>query len=468
MGSHFYFIGGDIVGINEYINELYGNDPYWFIEEVNRVYHKQRIDSYLDIKEYLSGKHAILNRTVEMYNGKEFSPRKIVLQYAKTILNFSTNYLLGNPLTLTGSDSIVKEFQRVSKKGKYNNLNVKILDKLLKYGDVFEYVYVDDNKVIKSKIINPEDSYPIYDDNKNYIAFIESYTTLDYITYYTVYYEDKVQQFTNKGNEIKLTGEWVNLSGLPIVYKTQNELDDCFGRSDLDDLITILDSIEDLLSKYTDALYRHINPIPVVIGQQLKGDGINPHIVGSGLTLDDGSDFKMIGNQMDYMSFQTLYKTLTGALLDIANVPAVSMSKTDISNLSEVSIKLLFSLADIKAKVNEQYLREGFEERFEKIKTILQLQGKRISEDSFDTLDMVFQYARPTNEKEIIDNLKTLADMKGISLESIVEHSPYTHDVQQEINRIRNSIDTGGGIVDSDNKSNMNNDNDSRLDDDNS
>lgn len=144
------------------------------------------------------------------------------------------------------------------------------------------------------------------------------------------------------------------------------------------------------------------------------------------------------------------------------------MNKTDLSNLSETSIKLLFSLADIKAKINEQYLREGFEERFEKIKAILQLQGKRISEDSFDTLDTVFQYARPTNEKEIIDNLKTLSDMQGISLESIVEHSPYTHDVQQELNRIRNSIDTGGGIVDDDGNNDNVNDNDSQLDDDNS
>lgn len=425
------------MSIDQYIREHHDGNPEWFVEECNSVANMQRINKIVDIKEYLSGTHVILQAPSYMYNGKEFKPRKIVLQYAKNVLNFSTSYLLSHPVTLTGQDSIVKEYKKVYKKGKYDRIDFDVLDKITKYGFVAEYVYLDENKEIKSKLIDPADSYPIYDDENNYIAFIEHYTTADNVSYYTVYYPDKVQKFSNKGSQLKLIGEYNNLSGLPIVYKNQNELDSTTGRSDLEDIFTIINSMEDLLSKFTDSFYKHHNPIPVVIGQQLKGEGINPNVVGQGIVLDDGSDFKMVSNQLDYKSFETIYKTLMTTLLDVSQVPGVSMGKVDISNLSEVSIKLLFSLADIKASMNEKYMREGMEERFDKIRKLMELKGKRIGEDAYDSLGIVFQYARPQSAKEVIDNLKVLSDMGAISIESILEHSPYTTDVVQEMGRLK-------------------------------
>lgn len=87
-----------------------------------------------------------------------------------------------------------------------------MLDKITKYGFVAEYVYLDENKEIKSKLIDPADSYPIYDDENNYIAFIEHYTTADNVSYYTVYYPDKVQKFSNKGSQLKLIGNTIILA----------------------------------------------------------------------------------------------------------------------------------------------------------------------------------------------------------------------------------------------------------------
>ncbi|MED4567952.1 phage portal protein [Brevibacillus agri] len=427
------------MSIERYILEQHGGNPEWFVEECNSAINMQRVNKILDIKEYLSGNHAILQAPSYMYNGKEFKPRKIVLQYAKNVLNFSTSYLLSHPVTLTGQDSIVKEFKQVYKKGKYDRVDFDVLDKITKYGFVAEYVYLDENKDIRSKLINPADSYPIFDDENNYIAFIEHYTTSDNVSYYIVYYPDKVQKYWTKDGQLKLAGEYGNLSGLPIVYKNQNELDSTTGRSDLEDIVTIIDSMEELLSKFADSFHKHHNPIPVVIGQQLKGEGINPNVVGTGIVLDDGSDFKMVSNQLDYRSFETIYKTLMTTLLDISSVPGVSMGKVDISNLSEVSIKLLFSLADIKASMNEKYMRDGMEQRFDKIRKLLELKGIRISDDAFDSLGIVFQYARPQSAKEVIDNLKVLSDMGAISIESILERSPYTNDVVQELERLRDN-----------------------------
>ena len=343
--------------------------------------------------------------------------------------------MLSNPITLTGHEAVVKAFQSVYKRGRYNTIDFDILDKMVKYGFVCEYVYLDENKDIKSKLLDPADCYPVFDSRNNYIALIEYYT-VDYVDNYMIFYPDKVEQWTNQGGNLRLVEEYSNVSGLPIIYHNQDEIGN-LGRSDLLDMIPILDSIEELISKTADAYDHYLTGIPVLIGQQLKGDGLPKDIIGGGLVLEYGSTFEFKSNPFDHKGFKSIYETLTSTLLDIANVPAVSMSKTDISNLSEVSIRLLFSLADMKGALNAKYMRAGMDQRFEVIRKLLELKGIVFTDEEFDSLDYHFKLARPSNDKEIVENIKILREIGAMSRESSVEHNPYISDVQQERERIR-------------------------------
>jgi len=427
------------MNLQQYIKEKYEGRSDWFIEEVQSVTNQQRVMNVLNLKEYLNGSHKILQKQPYIYNGKEFHPRKIILQYAKTLLNFQVSFLLQHPITITGKERIVKEYQKVNKQGKYDRLNRKILDKMLKYGQVYEYVYLDKN-TIKSKLIDASEGYPVYNHENEMIAFIQAYM-VDGIDYYIVYTNDVVEAYDNKGGQLRLTGRYANLSGLPIVFKTVNEVDESTGRSELEDWISILDNMEDLISKYMDTFYKFMDPIAVSIGQQLKGELPND-VVGKGINLDDGGEFRLESNKTDYQTFQTLYKTLLQALLDISQTPAVSLNKTDISNLSEVSIKLLFQLAEIKASINEQYMREGIEQRFERIRKLLEYKGVTFTDEEFNSLGMVFQYALPSSNKEIIENMKALREIGGLSLQTMLEQNPYVYDVQQEMMRLKEENNT--------------------------
>ncbi|WP_394175589.1 phage portal protein [Guptibacillus hwajinpoensis] len=425
----------------QYVSEVFDDNPYWFIEHCNQINEQQRIRDILDKKEYLSGKHAITMRENEKFNGKEFEVRRICLQYAKTILNFQTSYLLKNPVTLSGSEKVVEEYKRVYNKGKLNRIDHTLLDKMVKYGTSYEYLYFSPTKEIKSKLINPEESHPVYNHYNEMIAFVQHYT-VDVIDYYIVYTEDTVQRYDNNGGEIRLVEQYANISGLPIPYRNQNELSDLFGRSDLEDIISILDSLEDLISKATDGFYKYITGIPIVIGQQLKGEALPQHATGGGIQLDDGGDFKFANNDFDHEAFETLYKQLMQSLLDISNTPAVSMNKTDISNLSEVSIQMLFSLADIKSSLNAKYLEEGFEQRFDCIRQMLEYKGITFDDEEYNSLSVVFVPSTPKNEKEIIENIDKLRGMGAISLESVLEQIPYIHDKVQEMRRLEDEQPT--------------------------
>lgn len=424
--------------LQEYIDFYHEGKSNWFVDEVKRQWHIDRIDKFLRIKEYLTGNHKIKKRGNENYNGKMFETRKVVLNYAKTIMSFETSFLLKNPITLicTNTDTL-EEFKNIYKASRYRNIDYKVLESIVKFGECFEYLYLDEQNNIKSRLIPVEDSYPIYDETGTMIGFIEFYI-FDGVSYYTIYTDDIVEKYTDKGGELYLIGKYNNLSGLPIVYRTNNELDNLSGRSSLEDYIDILDNMEYLLSKYLDSFYKFLNPIPVMKGTKLNvganGEGgVNPDVAGYVLQIDDTSDFSLVNNKMDYQSLKEVYSILRQALLDTSMTPAVSVNSQDVSNLSEVSIKLLFSLASIKGSLNAQILENGFVDRWDKMKGLLGILGKEVD----GIIECTFDMAIPQNEKEIIENIKTLREIGSISLERTLEVSPYIYDVGEEINRIK-------------------------------
>ncbi len=422
------------MNLDKYLQVKHKGSSHWFLEEVNSYDNQERLQGVFEKKKYLDGQHKILKRDSFRYNGQVIEPRKIVIQMAKTILNFQTQYLLKNSVNIIGAEKMVEQFLKVNKLGRFDDKNVIILSKLMKFGQVAEYLFINAKGRIDSKIIDAENGTPVFNHHGEMIAFIEHYV-FDGITYYTVYTDKLVQEWSNEGGELKLAAQHVNLSGLPILYKTDNEFSNTEGRSELDDYTGILDNMEDVLSKYVDSMYKFMNPIPVAVGQQLK-DSLPADIVGGGLNLDDGADFKMVTNQLDSKSFELVYRTLQQALLDVSSTPAVSMNKTDVSNLSEVSIKLLFSLADTKAGLNETYLKKGFYGRWEKVCELLKYKGVHIAEDDFMTLEFNFQYNTPSNHAEIIDNMGKQHAMGALSVETILEQSPYVNDITLEMNRI--------------------------------
>lgn len=430
--------------LREYIKKYYDNSPVWFQDEVTNQWHIERIQNILDLKEYLSGKHAILSRPNEQYNGKPYKTRKIVLQLAKTLLNFETSFLLKNPVTLISEDKNTLEvFKEVYSKARYNSIDFKILDKMVKYGETYEYVYIDENGNITSRIIPAEDSYPVFDETGRMIAFIEFYT-IDGISYYILYTENEVIRYIDDDG-LKLTGRYKNISGLPVQYKTINELDSCQGRSSLEDYISIIDSLEDLISKYHDGLYRFISGIPVLKGTGLTtkdGKGtIDPNAVGFLLQIDDTADFQIVQNRMDSASFKALYEILMTQLLNISQTPAIAMNAVEISNLSETSIRMMYSLASVKARLNEDALVDGFIQRWNKIKKLLALKGIQITGD----ISCTFEYDIPLNAKEIIENITALKQNNLISLETALSRTPYIYDVSTEMQKIKS--DTIGSSV---------------------
>jgi SPP1 family phage portal protein len=426
------------LNLQEYIKEYYNKVDYWFVGECCQQQHIDRINKVVDIKAYLDGDREV-DKHLILVDNKWIKPTRIKLNFASILLDHNVSFLLKNPVTLIADDQdTLKKYQEVYKKGKFKRIDTMLYEEMKAYGQGFEYLFYDNANNIKSKILLAECSYPVYTDTGNYEAFIYHFMTQKQVEYYTVYYEDRVEEYSSISGKVKLIGEYKNYSGLPIAYRIPKKTNIYEGKSDVVEWKTIIDNMERLTSKYQDALYKFITGIPVLTGTKLsitkdgKG-GLDQDIVGYVMQLEDGSTFDFKQNQTDYQSMKLLHDTLFNYLLIASCVPAVSMNAQDVSNLSETSIRMMYQLAILKAGVDQQYMLDGFYIRWEQIKKMLNADG--IEADG--NLECEFAMEIPQNSQEIINNLKALREIGGISFETMLAKNPYVNDVPGEMEKIK-------------------------------
>ena len=404
----------------------------WFKEEVNRPHHRTRISNVILNKDYLKGNHKVLQREDAVHKGRELITRKTIIQYAKTILEFHNTYMLGKPLTLTGNENTVKTFNDVYKLGGYDIIDYTVLDRVNKFADAYEVVYIEDG-VIKSKVLDSADCYPVYTDLGEYVAFIEHWTdALSSVSYWNVYYPTYVENWSDEGGEEHMYNSGINVCGLPIHYHNYNDENYLFGESLLNDLRPLLDELEDIYSKLGDAIFvNSLNPLNVSTGVRLDS-AIPADAVGFCLSLEGGGDFKVVSTMMDYENIKFYIESLKTMINELACIPAV-LSNSEVSNISEMSMKMLFHLATIKAMANEKWLIKGIQERFEKWRKMLGMLGVKAE----DYVGIEFNLNMPIDTSEMFTNLKTMRDMGAISVQSIMEHSELIKDASIELQRIK-------------------------------
>lgn len=428
--------------LSQYIADKYRNEANWFEQECNQPEQVSRISKVFSNKDYFKGIHRVLQREDLVYKGEEYVTRKTILQTVKSLVSFFNGYILSNPISLGGTnEAMVKEFIKVYRLGRYNKLNVDILDRLIKWGSAYEYVYYDKGK-IKSRILNSEDVYPIVSENLgSYIGLIEHWTSdSNKVSYWNIYYPNKVESYSNEGGYTHLIDTKTSF-GLPILYENKENIFD-ENISMLDDVKPILDELEDFISKLSDGIYTNvINPILVNTGAMLElPKGVSAEANGFLVTLDNGGEMKYITATMDANTIKLYVDYLQQALYDIAEVPSVLYGQGDIANISETSIKMMYAKANAKASHYRYILEDGFEERNEIIRKILSMKGVSFSEDDYITIE--FNFNIPMSDTDKINNLSKQFSDGVLDKKTYAELSPLTSNTEQVMSRLMESEDS--------------------------
>lgn len=431
-----------------------GND-FWFMDEIRQPEHMARIGEVFRVRDYLLRKHDILLRHDMKFKDGTFTTSKMVFNTIKSIVEAHTSYVVGHQVSISGEPGIVSDFNRIYKRGRYPKVDYELASDLYKYGNAFEYVFLDGD-TIRSHVIPNESAFPVYDDNYNYTNFVEHWKDINLggDDHYIVYYPDRVETYLNRS----LIDTKPNLTGLPIHYVSLDKTD-IFGDGLVADLIPIMDSIEYLMSMLDDAaICLSLNPIGVVQGKRIDSK-IPKDVVGPVLNLEDKSesDFKWAASTLDSDSVQLLLNHLIQQFYAVACIPASMYGQSNISNVSEVSLKYLFSQTDNKAQKTIQSLTDGMFQRFEYFRKLQELRSvhKKYTDEAFDSLNITFNLSRPVDTNSQMSDLKMQQDMGAISKRTIIEQSPYTTDVALELERIKEEngnssgaqVNEGAGVI---------------------
>jgi SPP1 family phage portal protein len=375
------------------------------------------------IKNYSTGIHNVLNRPDFTVNDDTFKTAKIVLRSIDNIVDFLSGYICGNPVSISSDDESAGTMaQSVFKKGFYQKVDFEIAKNLVMYGNSYEYVFKD-NGVIKSKVINNTDSYPVYEDGA-YTRFIEKYciNPLTDDVFEREYTPTTVSEYKNG----VLQRTYRNTTGLPIHY-TSGDLDrtNIFGQGTVGKLIPIMDEIEQLLSKMYDSVNTlSLNPLLSVSGQRID-ENTDANTTGQTVNLEDGSEMKYVVSNLDYQSIKLILDNLIQQFYTIANVPSALFDSGNIANVSETSLSLLFNNTSNFAKRIGLNMQVGFLNR-------LQYWSKLLKMD-VTACDITFNFNAPTDYKSMMESMQIQFNCGAISRESIIRNSPYTSNVSREI-----------------------------------
>lgn len=406
----------------------------WYQDEIRRTENTNRINMVVDIDDYLLREHKVLQRENFEFKEKTFETAKIVLQSVRMILDFHASYVSGLPLSFVGRQDMIELMEGVYKKGQFSKRDYEIAYNLTKYGNVWEYIYLKDNKII-SKIFRSSEAYPCYDDKGNYYAFIEYWCDANSgVEYHTIYYPDRVEVYEE--NELVDTKE--NLTGLPIHYKSMTpSAYQQFGEPFVNDLIPILDQIELLLSRVMDGVYTlSTNPIAYMSGRAID-EPIDANMVGACVRIEEGAAFGYANAEMDYSTIKLELDNLLSQYFAIACVPASSFGQSNVANVSETSLGMLFYNSDIVARKTMYSMKEGFAIRWEYMRKLLSLMGTEISDEEFDSIDCSFNINRPTDTQSAMNEMKMQRDMGAISIQTIIENSKHTANTALELERLQ-------------------------------
>lgn len=391
----------------------------------------------LKVWDFLSGEHKVLQRPDFSFKGEAFNTAKTVLQTAKSIVDFHTSYLVGNPVTLTGDSDAVKAFNNIYSRSDYALIDYQIVDSLVKYGNAFEYVYKG-TEGICSRVFDPLCAYPVYDEKGVYRAFLEYWRdAVSGNEYYVLYEPDTVTEYSTTGSSGTLAkdAQYRNLTGLPVHYTSGVPAPySPYGVGLVVDLIPIVDELEQLLSKTSDAVTTlSLNPLGVSAGQRIDAS-IDKDVVGATLNLEDGGKFDFASAMIDSATVSFLYNQLINQLYAVAQVPSIVFNG-NVSNVSEVSLKLLFTQLDNKAKRQSAFLRQGFYKRWDAMRRLMP--SDALTDAQFDTLDISFNLGRPTDNTAIVADLVRQYDAGALSRKTFIEQSPYTNDADAELAQIK-------------------------------
>ena len=396
-------------------------------------HNETQVRRYAKLGDYYLGQHDILKRAKDYF----VSNNKLVINYAKYIVDTNIGYLLGNPIEYQASDGIeIKNVLDAYKKQTINDLDSEIAKGSAIFGAQYEYIYADEESNPKSAKIDVRNAVVIYDntiEHKKMYGVIYSPVykiSSNDVEYYSVLVVDKtkVYQF-NLSDKLfkKVEGPLPHAFGdVPLVeYRNNPE-----RQGDFEQVITLIDAYNTLQSDRINDKEQLVDAILCLYGMDMDDNQrqmlMDSRVLG-GIPEDAKAEY--LTKSLNEGEVDILRKNIESDIHKISMTPNMS-DENFVGNSSGVAIRYKLLAFEQNIKNKQRYMEKGLVERFRLYNQFLSTRsGMKIV--PVEEVDVVFKRNLPSNDLETSQVILNLMDL--VDKETLVGQLSFIKDAKEVV-----------------------------------
>ena len=383
---------------------------------------------------YYLGKQAIL-RKENPDNGREIN--RIVANFMSGIVDNYTGYLVGKDITYLSEKDNFELIQNVLNYNDVHQADVDLLKNACIYGKSAEIMWIDEDKQVRFKPLEPTEVIDVYDDTlERKLLFAIRFYAEDFIDeanekyIVEVYSKTSIKFYRSTAgfSSFEFIREEPHYFGqVPITFlQLNNEENSIF-----DNVITLQDAFNTLLSSSIDDWEAFCDAFLVLTGGVMDEETLRIMKENRVILLDDADQkAEYLTKNTNDTQIQNLMKGINDRIHFISASPDFN----DERFVSATGIAMKYKLIGFENKAGEieSRMRKALQRRIELICYILHLTGEEII-----WRDVSIQFTRnlPINETEIAGQVNQLRGL--VSDETLIAQLPFITDVDGELNKVR-------------------------------
>ena len=380
-------------------------------------------------KDYYDGKHDILNKS---YSDETKPCNKTIINYCKNITDNYNGYLATPSFISYSSEQDIEEIMNILRYNDYQAEDSAFLKDALIYGKACELMYIDASSKTRFKLIDPINSFGIYDDSLSgdLLYFVRMYKTDEWDDNdkwtVDVYTDNEVRHYSMIGEQGFLTDAEIEphfFSQCPAnIFYLPDE------KSIFDCIISSQDSFNSLLSAEIDDYSEFCDAYLTLEGVDAEHDDIQSLKKDRVIVLPVGAKASWLTKQGNDTQVENMLKRIHDSIYRIAQCPDFS-SETFVGGVSSgIALQYRLTGMENRAGTIEGEMKKALQRRIEIICGIASL---KLGEEVFRDIDISFKRNIPADEAALINIVNSL---KGtVSDKTLLGLLPFIDDINAEL-----------------------------------
>lgn len=371
-----------------------------------------------NLDNYYIGKQDILSRD----KADTQANNKVVVNHAKYIIDISTGYLLGAPVSYVADGNLgIEHIEEAFKRQTISNLDSELAKDAGIFGVQYEYLYANENSEPCSAKLDPRNTVIVRDttvEHKKLFAIIyqenkvkgRSKSTDFDITYVD---DSVVREYRVKGKQLTQIGaDKPHAFGVVPVIEYRNNAE---YLGTFEPVLSLIDAYNVLQSDRVNDREQLVDAILKAKNFKLTPEqltDLKSNRLVSGIPQD--ADLEYLVKDVDEQDADVLRQTLESDIFKIAMVPNMT-DENFAQNDSGVAIRYKLLPFEQSTQDRERYFEMGLMERFVAYSNFLATSGKSTKQIPIEKVDVVFRRNLPSNDLEIsemINNLDGIVDQE--------------------------------------------------------